>query len=66
MTSLTTGLAVLPLALSTGAGAGAMNAIGTVVLGGMITGTLLVVLFAPLFYVAIEKTFGKRNTGDHE
>jgi len=59
MTSMTTGLAVLPLALSTGAGAGAMVAIGTVVLGGMITGTILVVLFAPLFYVLIEKTFGK-------
>ncbi len=60
MTSMTTGLSVLPLALSTGAGAGAMNAIGTVVLGGMITGTILVVLFAPLFYVIIEKIFGKR------
>jgi len=61
MTSTTTGLAVLPLALSTGAGAGAMVAIGTAVLGGMITGTILVVLFAPLFYVMIEKTFGKRK-----
>jgi len=47
--------------LSTGAGAGAMVAIGTVVLGGMITGTILVVLFAPLFYVLIEKTFGKQR-----
>jgi len=61
MTSITTGLAVLPLALSTGAGAGAMVAIGTVVLGGMVTGTFLVVLFAPLFYVLIEKTFGRRK-----
>lgn len=61
MTSLTTGIAVLPMAFSTGAGAGAMVAIGTVVLGGMVTGTLLVVLFAPLFYVMIEKTFGRRN-----
>ncbi len=59
MTSMTTGLSVLPLALSTGAGAGAMNAIGTVVLGGMISGTVLVVLFVPVFYVLIEKTFGK-------
>ena len=62
MTSLTTGIAVLPMAFSTGAGAGAMNAIGTVVLGGMVTGTLLVVLFAPLFYVLIEKTFGKKRS----
>ena len=61
MTSITTGIAVLPMAFSTGAGAGAMNAIGTVVLGGMLTGTILVVLFAPLFYVLIETTFSKRN-----
>jgi len=59
MTSMTTGLAVLPLAFSTGAGAGAMNAIGTAVLGGMITGTILVLFFAPLFYVLIEKTLGR-------
>ncbi|MBN2032850.1 MAG: efflux RND transporter permease subunit [Deltaproteobacteria bacterium] len=63
MTSLTTGLAVLPLAFSKGAGAGAMNAIGTVVLGGMITGTILVLFFAPLFYVLIDKTFGRRKKG---
>jgi HAE1 family hydrophobic/amphiphilic exporter-1 len=61
MTSLAFGFGVLPLALTTGAGAGAMNAIGTSVLGGMITGTVLVILFAPLFYVLIQKTLGKRN-----
>ena len=61
MTSLAFGFGVLPLTLNTGAGAGAMKAIGTSVLGGMITGTLLVILFAPLFYVLIEKTFGKRR-----
>jgi len=61
MTSLTTGIAVLPMAFSSGAGAGAMVAIGTVVLGGMFTGTILVVLFVPLFYVVIEKTFGKKK-----
>ena len=61
MTSLAFGFGVLPLALSTGAGAGAMNAIGVSVLGGLFTGTVLVVLFAPLFYVLIEKTFGKRK-----
>ncbi len=61
MTSLAFGFGVLPLALNTGAGAGAMNAIGTSVLGGMITGTILVVVFAPLFYVLIEKTFGKQR-----
>ncbi len=64
MTSLAFGFGVLPLAVATGAGAGAMNAIGTGVLGGMITGTALVVIFAPLFYVLIEKLFGKRNHGE--
>lgn len=59
MTSLAFGFGVLPLALNTGAGAGAMNAIGTSVFGGMVTGTFLVTLFTPLFYVIIEKTLGK-------
>ena len=61
MTSLAFGFGVLPMALTTGAGAGAQNAIGTGVLGGMITATFLVILFAPLFYVLIEKTFGKQS-----
>ena len=64
MTSLAFGFGVLPLALATGAGAGAMTAIGTGVLGGMITGTILVVIFAPLFYVLIERLFGKRRPGE--
>lgn len=53
MTSLAFGFGVLPLALTTGAGAGAQNAIGTCVIGEMISGTLLVVVFASLFYVLI-------------
>jgi HAE1 family hydrophobic/amphiphilic exporter-1 len=61
MTSLAFGFGVLPLAVTTGAGAGAQNAIGTGVLGGMVTATVLVVIFAPLFYVLIEKLFGKRR-----
>ena len=61
MTSLAFGFGVLPLALTTGAGAGAQNAIGTGVLGGMVTATVLVVMFAPLFYVLIEKIFGKQR-----
>jgi len=61
MTSLAFGLGVLPLAMATGAGAGAQTAIGTGVLGGMVTATFLVILFAPLFYVLIEKTFGKTS-----
>ncbi len=61
MTSLAFGFGVLPLALTTGAGAGAQNAIGTGVLGGMVTATVLVVCFRPLFYVIIERIFGKRR-----
>jgi The (Largely Gram-negative Bacterial) Hydrophobe/Amphiphile Efflux-1 (HAE1) Family len=61
MTSLAFGFGVLPLALTTGAGAGAQNAIGTSVLGGMITATILVVIFVPLFYMLIEKLFGKKQ-----
>jgi hydrophobe/amphiphile efflux-1 (HAE1) family protein len=61
MTSLAFGFGVLPLALANGAGAGAQMAIGTAVVGGVITSTFLVTLFAPLFYVLIQKTFGKRQ-----
>jgi len=61
MTSLAFGFGVLPLAFASGAGAGAQKAIGTAVLGGVVTSTFLVTLFAPLFYVLIQKTFGKRN-----
>jgi HAE1 family hydrophobic/amphiphilic exporter-1 len=61
MTSLAFGFGVLPLALATGAGAGAQKAIGTCVLGGVVTSTFLVTLFAPLFYVLIRKSLGKHN-----
>ena len=63
MTSLAFGFGVLPLALTAGAGAGAQNAIGTGVLGGMVTATLLVVIFSPLFYVIIEQVFGRKKRG---
>ncbi len=61
MTSLAFGFGVLPLALTTGAGAGAQNAIGTSVLGGMISATVLIVIFSPLFFVLIEKLFGRKH-----
>jgi multidrug efflux pump subunit AcrB len=61
MTSLAFGFGVLPLTLANGAGAGAQKAIGTAVLGGVVTSTFLVTIFAPLFFVLIEKTFGKRK-----
>jgi HAE1 family hydrophobic/amphiphilic exporter-1 len=63
MTSLAFGFGVLPLAVATGAGAGAQNAIGTGVLGGMVTATVLVIIFAPLFFVLIETFIGKGRKG---
>lgn len=59
MTSLAFGFGVVPLALASGAGSGAQMAIGTAVLGGMVTSTLLVIFFAPLFYVLIARKPGK-------
>lgn len=61
MTSLAFGFGILPLALATGAGSGAQKAIGTGVLGGTVTSTFLVTLFAPLFYVIIYKALGKHR-----
>ena len=61
MTSLAFGLGVLPLALATGAGSGAQRAIGTGVLGGMIAGTLLGIFFTPLFFVVVQRLFGRRK-----
>lgn len=61
MTSLAFGLGVLPMALASGAGSGAQNAIGIGVLGGMIASTFLGIFFIPLFFVVIQKTFGKKS-----
>ena len=61
MTSLAFGFGVLPLAIATGAGAGAQTAIGTSVLGGMVTGTFLAVFFIPLMFVLISRLFHVGN-----
>ena len=61
MTSLAFGFGVLPLALATGAGAGAQTAIGTGVLGGMVTSTFLAIFFIPLFYVVVVRLFGRKK-----
>ena len=63
MTSLAFGFGVLPLVLTTGAGAGAQNAIGTSVLGGMVTGTFLAVFFIPLFYFVIYRLMERKRNG---
>ena len=57
MTSLAFGFGVMPMAFASGAGAGAQKAIGTAVLGGVVTSTFLVTIFAPLFYVLIFRIF---------
>ncbi|MBG6076522.1 efflux RND transporter permease subunit [Polaromonas sp. CG_9.11] len=57
MTSLAFMLGVLPLAIATGASSASQRAIGTGVIGGMITGTVLAVLFVPVFFVVIRGFF---------
>ena len=60
MTSLAFTLGVVPLVIATGASAETQHAIGTGVLGGMITGTVLAVLFVPMFYVVVRKIVTRR------
>ena len=57
MTSLAFTLGVLPLALSGGAGSASQRAIGTGVIGGMLTGTVLAVVFVPIFFVVVRSLF---------
>ena len=61
MTSLAFGLGVVPLAISTGAGSGSQNAIGTGVLGGTISATALGIFFVPMFFVVVTRLFGKKR-----
>ncbi len=58
MTSLAFILGVLPLAISTGAGSGSQNAIGTGVMCGMMTATGLGIYYTPIFFVVVSKLFG--------
>ena len=60
MTSLAFILGVVPLALSTGAGANARHAIGTGVIGGMLFATILGVLLIPVFYVVVRRLLGDK------
>jgi len=61
MTSLAFFFGTLPLALATGAGAGAMNAIGTAVTGGMLSATFIDLIFIPLFFVLISRLFASKK-----
>ena len=61
MTSLAFTLGVIPLAISSGAGAASRHSIGTGVIGGMLAATFLAILFIPLFYILVSKLKGKNN-----
>ena len=61
MTSMAFGLGVVPLAISTGVGSGSQNAIGTGVLGGMMSSTFMGIFFIPIFFVVVERIFSKRE-----
>ncbi|AOG22731.1 efflux RND transporter permease subunit [Acidovorax sp. RAC01] len=65
MTSMAFGLGVLPLVLASGAGSASQRAIGTGVLGGMVTGTALAVFFVPVFFVVVRSLF-KGSARQHE
>lgn len=66
MTSFAFILGVLPLAISTGAGANARHAIGTGVIGGMLFATFLGILFVPVFYVFIRRLLGDKLESKEE
>uniref|UniRef100_UPI00286C160B efflux RND transporter permease subunit n=1 Tax=Sphingomonas sp. TaxID=28214 RepID=UPI00286C160B len=66
MTSLAFIFGVLPLAISTGAGAKSRVEIGTAVVGGMLTATALAIFLVPLFFVLVRKLFSRGGPPHHE
>lgn len=60
MTSLAFTMGVIPLAISHGASSGSKHAIGTGVIGGMVTATFLAIFFIPLFYVVVSSLVGRK------
>ncbi|MFP1908535.1 efflux RND transporter permease subunit [Lonsdalea quercina] len=65
MTSLAFILGVVPLVISSGAGSGAQNAVGTGVMGGMLTATILAIYFVPVFYVVVSRRFSKKKSAEN-
>ncbi len=61
MTSLAFILGVMPLVISRGAGSGAQNAVGTGVMGGTLTATLLAIFFVPVFFVVVKRRFNRHH-----
>jgi multidrug efflux pump len=66
MTSLAFMLGVMPLAVSTGAGSGGRIAIGTGVVGGMLTATVLAVFLVPVFFVVVLTQVGYKTQSERE
>jgi len=66
MTSLAFTLGVVPLAISTGAGAAGRIAIGTGIIGGVVAGTVLAVFFVPLFFVLVLKLFRTKRASERQ
>ncbi|WP_294609258.1 efflux RND transporter permease subunit [uncultured Roseovarius sp.] len=64
MTSMAFSLGVLPLVLSTGAGSGGRNAIGSGVLGGTVSATVLGVVFVPLFFMVVTRLVRRARRGE--
>ncbi|HZZ31119.1 MAG TPA: efflux RND transporter permease subunit [Phenylobacterium sp.] len=64
MTSLAFIFGVFPLAIATGAGAQSRIAIGTAVIGGMLTATILAIFYVPLFFVLVRRIFRNRHAPD--
>ena len=66
MTSLAFILGVLPLVVASGAGSASQRAIGTGVMGGMITATVLAVFLVPIFFVVVRKVFHTKKQEQEE
>jgi multidrug efflux pump len=66
MTSMAFILGVFPLAVSNGAGEASQHAIGTGVIGGMLTATFLAIFLIPMFFVVIMDKFGQKKPASHE
>ncbi|MFT0181732.1 efflux RND transporter permease subunit [Pseudomonas benzopyrenica] len=66
MTSMAFILGVVPLAISSGASSGSQHAVGTGVIGGMLTATVLAIFWIPMFYVVVSSLFKDKATKDQE
>ncbi|MFA5494802.1 MAG: efflux RND transporter permease subunit [Porticoccaceae bacterium] len=66
MTSLAFIMGVMPLVLATGAGSAGQRAVGTGVMGGMISATLLAIFLVPVFFIAVRRVFKEPGSGNRE